>query len=536
MRLRGGEAVVRTLERLGVEVVFGIPGVHTLAIYDALYASSIRHVLARHEQGAGFMADGYARVSGKPGVAIVITGPGVTNIATAVGEAFADSSPVVVIASNVELQWQGRMLGHLHDCKDQLGIMRALTKWAERARRVEEVPATIREALALAVTGRPRPTHVEVPLDVLHGCGEVDLSTVEPLQPIRPQPSTAAIELAVAAIEASERVVIYCGGGAVTSGAKEAIVQLAERLGAAVLTSIQGKGAIPEDHPRCLGTLWAPGNAIDRILRTADLAIVFGSKLGAQDTENGALPLPERRIRVDIDAQEVLRSYPPVLPIVADVAETARAVVEALRSRGLSRTGWTVEELAECKRSAAAEAWGASHAPWLHALRAALPRDGVLVNDMTMMAYVGNRHYPVYEPRTYLFPTGYGTLGFALPAAIGAKIARPDRAVVALVGDGGFQFTMQELATAVQFGVAVPIVLFNDSTYTAVKDEQARSFGGRFIAVDLVNPDFQRLASAYGVPAVRAQSPDQLTEAVQGALQRSGPTLIEVPIEFPVGA
>ncbi|MCX7622826.1 MAG: thiamine pyrophosphate-binding protein, partial [Thermomicrobium sp.] len=215
MRVRGGEAVVRTLERLGVEVVFGIPGVHTLAIYDALYSSPIRHILARHEQGAGFMADGYARVSGKPGVAIVITGPGVTNIATALGEAYADSSPVVVIASNVEQPWQGQMLGHLHDCKDQLGIVRALTAWAERARRVSEVPALLREAYARALGGRPRPTHVEVPLDVLQASDEIDLASLERPAPVRPRPESASIELAVAAIEAAQRTVIYCGGGAV---------------------------------------------------------------------------------------------------------------------------------------------------------------------------------------------------------------------------------------------------------------------------------------------------------------------------------
>ncbi|MCX7624221.1 MAG: thiamine pyrophosphate-binding protein, partial [Thermomicrobium sp.] len=325
------------------------------------------------------------------------------------------------------------------------------------------------------------------------------------------------------------------GGGAVASEAADELVALAERLGAAVVTSVQGKGAVPEDHPRCLGNLWAPGNPVDRVLRESDLAIVFGSKLGAQDTENGRMPLPARRIRVDIDSSEVLRQYPPTLTLVADVRETARALLDALASRGLSRAGWAVEELATYKRAALAQAWGAEHARWLQALREALPRDGILVNDMTMMAYVGNRHYPVYAPRTYLFPTGYGTLGFALPAAIGAKIARPDRAVVALVGDGGFQFTMEELATAVQFRVGVPIVLFNDSSYTAVKDEQARSYGGRFVAVDLVNPDFVRLAEAYGIPGVRVTSPEALAEAVAQALQRDLPTLIEVPYEFPVG-
>jgi acetolactate synthase-1/2/3 large subunit len=536
MRVTGGEAVVRTLERLGVEVVFGIPGVHTLAIYDALYSSPIRHVLARHEQGAGFMADGYARVSGKPGVVIVITGPGVTNIATAIGEAYADSSPVVVIASNVEQAWQGQMLGHLHDCKDQLGIMRAVTKWADRARSVEDVPRLLRTAFAEAVSGRRRPTHLEVPLDVLHGSGEIELAHLAPLSMERSQPRRSAIELAARMIEEAERVVLYCGGGVVASGATAELGALAERLGAAVVTSLQGKGAIPEDHPRCLGNLWEPENAVERVLRESDLVIVIGSKLGAQDTANGRLPLPDRRIRIDIDAQEILRNYPPTLPIVADARETVRALLSELTSRGITKQGWPVDVLQATKREALATAWGAGQAEWLRAIRAVLPRDGILVSDMTMMAYVGNRHYPVYEPGTYLFPTGYGTLGFALPAAIGAKIARPEAAVVALVGDGGYQFTMQELATAVQFRIGIPIILFNDASYTAVKDEQARSFGGRFIAVDLVNPDFQKLATAYGIPSEYVTSPQALEGAIARALERDLPTLIEVPIDFPLGA
>lgn len=533
-RIKGGQAVVRTLERLGVEVVFGIPGVHTLEIYDALYDSPIRHILARHEQGAGFMADGYARASGRPGVAIVITGPGVTNIATPLGEAFADSSPVLVVASNVAQPWQGQMLGHLHDLKDQLGVMRAVTKWAGRARRVDEVPALIAEAFCQMTHGRPRPAYVEVPLDVLGGFGEVDLESIGPVRPDRPGPPAAAVELAMAAIERASRIILYCGGGAVASAASAELVALAEQLGAPMLTSIQGKGAVPEDHPLCLGTLWEPGNAVDLMLRQADLALVFGSKLGAQDTADRQMPLPQMIIRVDVDPEEILRSYRPTQAIVADARETARALLEALRSRGVRKESWPVAEVEDVKRQALAAAWGHEHAAWVRALRAAIPRDGILVNDMTMMCYVGNRHYPVYQPRTYLFPTGYGTLGFALPAAIGAKIARPEATVVAAVGDGGFQYTMQELATAVQFRLGIPIVIFDDSTYTAVKEAQAREHDRRFIAVDLVNPDFVELAASYRIPAVRINSPEELAESVVEATKRDLPTLIDVPVCFPL--
>jgi acetolactate synthase-1/2/3 large subunit len=533
-QITGGQAIVRVLERLGVEVVFGIPGVHTLEIYDALYDSPIRHVLARHEQGAGFMADGYARAAGRPGVTIVITGPGVTNVATPIGEAFADSSPVLVIASNVAPPWQGQMLGNLHDLKDQLGVMRAVTQWASQARRVDEVPQLLVEAYRRLTRGRSRPTYVEVPLDVLGGTGEVALDAIEPVKTTPLAPPSAAVQLATSAIERARRVVLYCGGGAVASGASRELVSLAEQLGAPVLTSIQGKGSVPEDHPLCLGNLWEQGNAVDRLLRQADLVLVFGSKLGAQDTANGKMPLPEVIVRVDVDPDEILRNYCPTQAIVADVRATASALLESLRSRGISKVGWTPDEIEQIKRQALRECWGADHAAYVRALRAAIPRDGILVNDMTMMCYVATRHYPVYEPRTFFFPTGYGTLGFSLPAAIGAKIARPEATVVAAVGDGGFQYTMQEVATAVQFRLGIPIVVFDDSAYTAVKDAQARQYDRRFIAVDLVNPDFLALASAYRIPAVRAGSPDELREAVVQASSRDLPTLIDVPVTFPI--
>jgi len=533
-QITGGHTVIRVLERLGVEVVFGIPGVHTLEMYDALYDSPMRHILARHEQGVGFMADGYARASGRPGVAIVITGPGVTNVATPIGEAYADSSPVLVIASNVALPWQGQMLGHLHDLKDQLAVMRAVTQWAGQARRVDEIPQLLVEAFRRMTAGRTRPVYVEVPLDVLGAAGEVVLEAIEPIETSRLGPSASSVQLAMSAIEQADRIVVYCGGGAVASGASRELIALAQQLGAPVLTSIQGKGSVPEDHSLCLGNLWEPGNAVDRLLRQADLALVFGSKLGAQDTANGEMPLPERMIRVDIDPVEILRNYRPTQSIVADVRATAGALLEALRSRGMSKVGWTLGEIEEVRRQALREGWGADHAALVHALRAAIPRDGILVNDMTMMCYVATRHYPVYEPRTFFFPTGYGTLGFALPAAIGAKIARPEATVVAAVGDGGFQYTMQELATAVQFRLNIPIVVFDDSAYTAVKDAQARQYDRRFIAVDLVNPNFLTLASAYRIPAVRAESPEELSEAVVQASTRDLPTLIHVPVTFPI--
>ena len=529
-RMKGGQAAVRALESQGVEVVFGIPGVHTLEIYDGLVDSSIRHILARHEQGAGFMADGYARASGKPGVAVIITGPGITNVLTAVGEAYTDSSPVMVLSSNVEQQWAGQMLGHLHDLSDQLGVMSAVTKWNARATAIDQIPELVAEAFAQMASGRPRPTHVEVPLDVLADYGAADFKPAAMSHPAEPRPEEIARALDL--LKDAERVVIFCGGGAVSSAAGQAIGAIATQLGAPILTSVMGKGSVPDDHPMVLGRLWDSGNPADEVLRTADTAIVFGSKLGAMETQYQKMPMPSNLIRIDIDPLEISRNYEPSHAIVADARLAAEALLASLKDTGLTKTGWSSDDVQAIKAASLDTGWGKEQRPYVDALRRAIPRDGVLVSDMTMMGYVCGSRYPVYEPRTFLFPQGYGTLGFSLPAAIGAKIARPEATVVSIVGDGGFQYTMQEVATAVQFKLGLPIVIFNDSTYTAVKSEQAQKYDRRFIAVDLVNPDYLKLADAYGIPSVRARTPEELEQAIVLAAKRDQPTIIDTPISF----
>ncbi|HKG24799.1 MAG TPA: thiamine pyrophosphate-binding protein, partial [Thermomicrobiales bacterium] len=329
----------------------------------------------------------------------------------------------------------------------------------------------------------------------------------------------------------SPKVVIYCGGGAIHGGARDAIVELAERLGAPVVTSIMGKGSVPEDHPLSLGALWSPGNEIDAILREADCLIVFGSKLGAQITYDFQMPLAGELIRVDVDEREMTLNARPTVTILGDAALAAEGMVQLLVGENHTAASFPPERIAAARAQAEATSWHAERRPYIDALRRAIPRDGIAVTDMTQLSYVACSLYPVYEPRTYMFPSGYGTLGFALPAAIGAKIARPEAAVVAVCGDGGFQFTMSELGTAVQERLGIPIVIFNDSCYSAVKEHQVETRGGRFMAVDLVSPDFVDFARAYRIPGVRAQSPDALVQAIGDALTRDLPTIIDVPIE-----
>ncbi len=442
----GGELAIAMLEANGVEVVFGIPGVHTLALYDALHASNIKHVLARHEQGAGFMADGYARASGQVGVAVVISGPGLTNVSTPIGEAYTDSSPVFVLSANNPRPYIDDMRGSLHDLKNQLGVMSALTQWSARAESPEDVPALMAEAFRRLQSRRRLPVHVEIPTDVLdEPTSFVDLPPGA--QRLRLLPDPAVLQQAADRIQQCERVVIYCGGGAVQAEAKESIIALAERLGAPVITSIMGKGAVPEDHPLVIGALWSHGNPVDDLLQRADCMLVFGSKLGEQATETFKMRLPQELIRVDVDGRELSLNARPSVGILGDALLATEGIESLLGGAGYTTKGFSHDEVARAKSAACSNWYGKDRLPYIEALRRAIPRDGIAVFDMTQMAYVAGGLYPTYEPRTFMFPSGFGTLGFSLPAAIGAKVARPETAVVCIIGDGGFQFTMAELAT-----------------------------------------------------------------------------------------
>jgi thiamine pyrophosphate-dependent acetolactate synthase large subunit-like protein len=532
----GGEVVVRTLKAHGVDVVFGLPGVHALAIYDALYAHpEVHHIAVRHEQAAAYMADGYARVTGRPGVCITTTGPGAANTAAAMGTAYFDSVPVLNVMSQVPSNLVDRDKGALHEPKDQLGFFRAVTKWNARAGGIEDIPAVLHEAFRTMLVERPRPTQVEVCTD--HLAGKVDSEAVPWVTPSQPFPRRAAapslVEEAARALASAEAPIIWAGGGVNRAGASEELARLAEALHAPVVTTIQGMGAIPYDHPLALG--YRPyDRALTPLMEGSDLILAVGTRFAAGQTANWNVKLPARLIHIDIDEGEVGKSYPATLGLIGDARLVLGQLLQALgRPRAGRRTKCWAGDVAALRSLMAGnfKADGPREMAVLNDIRRTVERDAILVWDQTKPAYWAARAFPVYEPRTFLYP-GYGTLGYGFPTALGAKAGMPGRQVVCIVGDGGFQYALPELATAAQFGINVTVLLFNDAGYGILRVLQDMDFQSHYYAVDLLNPDFGRLTEAYGLPYVLLKDPDGLAPALKRALESDRTTVVEVPMEF----
>lgn len=529
--LTGAQAVIATLRAHGVDTVFGIPGVHTLPLYDAMRDEpGVRHVLARHEQGAGFMAEGYARVTGRPGVALTITGPGVTNVATPVADAYADSVPLLVISTSLPRSASGRPRGLLHELKDQLGVMESLAGWARAVEQVDEIPDALRDAFRALRSGRPRGAYLQIPLDLLQM--EADL-TIPPPAPVTPvQPPEEGVRAVVELLAAARRPLIVAGAGVTAAGANDALACLAETLGAPVLLGGKSRDALASDFPLTIATTGygLPSELLD-LVRRSDAALVVGSKLGAERTGKGRLPLPAALAQIDLDPAEIGRQYPAQVGVVGDARLALERIAAELADRPCERESRLGEVAAarEALRDGVRRSYGEPVA-LLDALREALPRGAVVVADMTMLGYASAEYFPVYAPRTYIHPGELCTIGCGLPIALGAAVAAPGRAVVALCGDGGILLNVGELATAVQERIPVVAVVFNDSTYTAVKSDQQRRFSGRYIATDLVAPDYVALARSFGARAELAGSPAALGAAVADALGQDGPTVIEVPL------
>ena len=531
MRMTGGEAVVRSLAAHDVDTVFGIPGTHNLGIYDALRAmGGIRHILARHEQGAAFMADGYARASGEVGVCISTTGPAALNTLASLGTAFSDSSPVLCIASQIPAEGIGLDKGYLHECQDQLGSFAPVTKWRARADTVESIPGVMREAFAQMLSGRPRPTAVEIPCDTLDESEEVTMPA--PAAVDRPAPDPEQVERAARLLRAARRPVIWAGGGVISSSAGAEVRRLAERLQAPIFTTVLGKGAVADDHPLAAGaTILHP--AARAFLAESDLMLAVGTRFTEEETDRWGLCLPDSLIHIDIDSDEIDRNYPATVGVVGDARAALQLINTQLQDLRRQENG-SAAGIAKLRQKIwrYCQARAPEGVELVQTLRKALPRDTIIVSDLTVAAYWCRRLLDIYEPRTNIYPWGFCTLGFGLPAAIGAKVARPDRPVVVLCGDGGFLFNCQELAVAAQFDVPIVALVFNDSAYGVLKPQQMARYGQAH-AVDLVNPDFVALAGAFGVDGCRVTSIEQLGPAVAKAIEADRSALIELPGTLP---
>lgn len=562
--MTGGEAIVVCLQAYGVDTIFGIPGVHNLAIYDALRRTpAIRAITTRHEGGAGFMADGYARVTGRPGVCITITGPGAANALSPLTNAYADSSPVLLITSEVDNKVGGRGLGAFHEAPSQIDMLRGAVGWAERVTQAADIPAAFDRAWRAMTTGRPRPAALEIPTNILND--KADIPAPRPSTPSTPELDMSAVVEAANLLRRAERPIIYAGQGVLAAGASAELAAVAEALAAPVMMTYVGRGAIPADHPLSLGCGWTwPSGPFASFLSEADAVLIVGSSLDVMDTRDGTLPLPSQRVQIDIDAQAINKLYPITVPIVAD-ARQALAALASVVSRQTSVVSSQMTEVTSHKsqvtdhksqvtghksqvtdhtarltevtaaiagRRAEAQALIATKLGWqfIQTIQAASPRSAIIIGDAATINGWQLYHLPVYEPRTAPFPMHSAALGFALPAAIGAKLAQPQAAVIALCGDGGALFTAQELATAMHYGVNVVLVVFNDQGYRSIEGYQRRLYGEVY-AGELTNPDFTRYAEAFGALGLCAETPAALEGALRYALAADRPAIIEVPVE-----
>jgi len=522
--LNCGEALARLLEAYGVDTVFGIPGVHTLELYRGLAQTGIRHVQPRHEQGAGFMADGYARASGRPGVCMLITGPGVTNAATALGQAYADSVPVLLVSSVNARESLGKGWGCLHEVSDQRAVTAPLTGLSAVALEAAALPELLGRAFSLFASARPRPAHISVPIDLLAAPADREWR-VRPV-PARPQADPGAIEEAAARLARAERPVICVGGGAVDAAAE--VTALAERLGAAVLASNAGKGVVADSHPLCLGASLVR-EPVRRYLAGADVVLAVGTELAETDSFVERLPIEGALIRIDIDRDTVAGRYPAEVAIVADAAPALRALLAALDGQSPTARSDAHRAIAATREAALGDLDPVErrHLRLLGALRKALPENTIVVGDTTQLVYSASFGLPVERPRTWIYGAGYCTLGGGLPGAIGAKLGAPERPVAALAGDGGFMFTVQELMTAVELELPLPVVVWNNDGLGQIRDDM-RERNIPAIGVDPKNPDFVALARAFGARGVRPESLEAFGQAIGEALAAPVPTLIEV--------
>jgi acetolactate synthase I/II/III large subunit len=523
------DLLIQRLHEYGVRDIFGYPGGQLTPIYDALYRTrTIRHYLARHEQAAAFMADGYARASGRPGVCLAVCGPGVFNAATPLATAYTDSTPVLLVSGQIPRAGRGLRSGYYHE-NEQRRVGETLTKHRVRVEEPEQIVAAVDEAWQALTTGRPGPVLLEVPLDVLRAeIGPVKSSPLPSASTIRPR--SEDVEALAHLVSSWKRPLLLVGGGVISANAETLLRQLTERLGSPVLHTSNGKCAFPSDHPLAHGMPWRRATSdlsnmqeqFSPLFAEADGLLAIGCRFTQLATGSWTLRLPPSVAQIDIDAAEIGRHYPVQCGIAADAAVTLRELLERLPNK-LSEP-WVLPRPPLAQR----EPWRLPGIELLAAIRRVLPSDTILSVDVTRLAYILMAEYPLTEPRTWLHPSGSVAMGFGIPAALGAKAAFPQRTVVAVVGDGCFMMTALELASAQQERLPIVVILVNDNTLTLIKATQQRRYAERYIGVDLVHPDFRVLAAAFGVGYWRADDDVAFEDSLQAALASGTTALVEV--------
>jgi 5-guanidino-2-oxopentanoate decarboxylase len=521
---------MKLLAAYEVDTVFGMAGTMTVELYRGIGRAGIRHVQCRNEQGASLMADGYARATGKPGVCTIIAGPGVTNAATGIAQAYCDSQPMLVLSGACATLMQGKGWGAVHELNDQAAVTAGFTAVSAMIRYPEELPELIARAFGIFRGSRPRPVHLSLPRDVLPLAVEIDWKPRR--APSLPMPDPGAIEEAADRLAQAKRPLIFVGGGAV--GTRQPLTDIATRIGAPVLSTNAGKGILPESHPLSLGCSILQ-EASQQALADADVVLLVGSEVSMGDSFLPKLEISGEIIRIDIDPTELTSAYAAAVPIQADARAAMLALAAALSTRkpvsqrpeGEGRVrdilARNIAKMTDLERL---------HARVWKILRAALPADAIVMGDASQIVYSGTFAMPMQIERCWYYSGTYCSLGVALPMAVGAKIGAPRRPVIAVVGDGGFMFTVNELATAVEERLALPIIVWNNDALKEIVEQMDRRQIPR-IGVEPKSPDFLGLAQSLGCHAVRASSAQHLEQSVHTALSAEGPTLIEVRQDSP---
>lgn len=535
-KLSGAQSLIDSLQKEGVEIIFGLPGGAILPVYDVLYESNIRHILVKHEQSAAHMADGYARVSGRPGVCIATSGPGATNLVTGIANAYMDSSPVVAITGQVPRTMIGK---DAFQEADIIGITTSITKYNFQPRTVAEVPKVVKMAFKLATSGRPGPVLIDIPRDVqveIDEVNEVEDNHFKVRSNVSPHP--LQVKRAVDLLVNAERPIILAGGGIILSNASEALQALAELLLAPVATTLMGKGCFPENHPLSLGVVGMHGSPeANKAILEADVLLAVGCRFSDRTTCNISDFCPDAKIiHVDIDASEIGKNRLVDVPIVGDANITLSKIYEILTKCLVKREDslWfkRIQEIREecssievCSRDD-----GLSPPKILKEVREIVPPDTIVTTEVGQNQMWASLYFKAYKPRTFITSGGLGTMGFGFPAALGAKVAKPDVPVLDIAGDGSFIMTSNMLITSVNENIPVIVLILNNSMLGMVAQWQRLFYNRRYSAVKLVNPDFVKLVEACGANGVRVNSLDELKNALSQALKNDVTTVIDVPV------